>query len=122
MIGVTKMIDWARIAELKSEIGEDGFDDVVEIFLEEMEGVISRIRSAPKPETYEVDLHFLKGGAWNLGFAHFGSLCSEGERAAAAGRADEIEIEALLDDYERSKTEFLNGLMVKNSSAVSSAA
>lgn len=121
-IGVIGMIDWTRIAELRSEIGEEGFNEVVEIFLEEMEEVIARIRSAPVPETYEADLHFLKGGAWNLGFAHFGSLCSEGERTAAAGRAEEIAIGALLDNYELSKTEFVNGLGPRDSSCISSAA
>jgi histidine phosphotransfer protein HptB len=33
------MIDWQRVAELKSEVGEEAFAEVVEIFLEEVDEV-----------------------------------------------------------------------------------
>jgi len=33
------MIDWDRVVELCSEIGEEGFGEVVDLFLDEVEGV-----------------------------------------------------------------------------------
>ena len=111
------MIDWDRVSELRSEIGDDGFDEVVELFLDEVEAVVMRLKSAPDPATYEEDLHFLKGSAWNLGFADFGALCQDGERKAAQGRQSEIDIGAVLDCYGRSKTQFMADVAAKSASA-----
>ena len=33
----TDLVDWARIYELRSEIGAEDFSDVVDLFLEEVE-------------------------------------------------------------------------------------
>jgi HPt (histidine-containing phosphotransfer) domain-containing protein len=55
-------------------------------------------------------LHFLKGSALNLGFAAFADLCHGGERAAATGNQDGIDLDAVLDCYTRSKSEFIAGL------------
>lgn len=72
------MIDWLRMSELREEIGQDGFDEVVDVFLEEAEEVVARLLQAPFP-THE-DLHFLKGSALNLGFVAVAQLCQDGER------------------------------------------
>ncbi|AMY71770.1 Hpt domain-containing protein [Frigidibacter mobilis] len=101
------MIDWDRVAELRSEIGEDGLGEVVDLFLDEVEGVALRLGTAPNPARFEDDLHFLKGSAWNLGFAGFGALCQDGERKAAAGRGAEIDIAAILACYGASRQEFM---------------
>jgi hypothetical protein len=119
--GVT-VIDWTRVHELRSEIGEAGFAEVVELFLDEVEAVVMRLGSAPDPGRYEEDLHFLKGSAWNLGFRDFGAVCQDGERKAAAGRAAEIQIGAVLDSYGDSKRAFMAGLSDSAGDATSSAA
>ena len=111
------MIDWDRVSELRSEIGDDGFEEVVELFLDEVESVVMRLGSAPNPATYEEDLHFLKGSAWNLGFADFGALCQDGERKAAQGRQDEIDIGAVLDCYGKSKAQFMAEVETRSASA-----
>ncbi|MGB3146450.1 MAG: Hpt domain-containing protein [Paracoccaceae bacterium] len=105
------MIDWVRVKELRQEIGEDGFAEVVELFLEEVEEVISRLEQAPDPQRYESDLHFLKGSAWNLGFAEFGALCQSGERHAAGGSVAKVDIQTVLESYRTSKIRFLDGLI-----------
>ncbi len=80
------MISWERVRELRDEIGEDDFCEVVDLFLEEVEEVLARLRAEPNPASYEADLHFLKGSALNLGFQALGALCRDGEvRAAAKG-------------------------------------
>ena len=104
------MIDWGRIEDLQAEIGPDGFAEVVELFLDEVEEVVMRLRTAPDPATYAADLHFLKGSAWNLGFAAFGTLCEDGERQAAAGRPDGVDLPRIIDSYFASKEAFLTGL------------
>ncbi len=104
------MIDWTRVDELCGEIGYDGFAEVVELFLDEVEEVVMRIGAAPNPATYEQDLHFLKGSAWNLGFADFGALCQDGERKAASGQAASVDIRAVINSYGASKAVFIDGL------------
>lgn len=103
-------IDWTRADELRAEFGSDGFAEVVELFLDEVEGVVSRLSSHPDPAQLEADLHFLKGGAWNLGFAEFGALCQDGERKAASGNPAVIDIGRIVAVYSDSKAEFLAGL------------
>ena len=102
------MIDWQRVVELRSEIGPEGFDEVLELFLDEVEGVVMRL--GQRREKLEEELHFLKGSAWNLGFAAFGAMCQDGERKAVAGRSDEIDVPAILDCYGKSKEIFLGKL------------
>ena len=102
------MINWARVSELRDEVGEEDFDEVVEMFIEEVEEVMVRLISAPNPETYEEDLHFLKGSALSLGFSAFSDLCQIGEKAAANGQAETIDLEKVFETYAESKTEFLN--------------
>lgn len=104
------MIDWERANELRAEIGSEGFDEVVDLFLDEVESVVRRLTERPDPSRFEADLHFLKGGAWNLGFAAFGALCQDGERKAASGRPDEVDAVAIVATYFASKAEFMSGL------------
>lgn len=104
------MIDWGRVDELRLEIGDDGLAEVVDLFLDEVEEVVTRLSSQPDPRRLEEDLHFLKGSAWNLGFAEFGALCQEGERQAAGGLGGQVGLGVILDRYQQSKTAFLAGL------------
>lgn len=104
------MIDWARVNSLRAEIGDESFDEVVELFLDEVESVIARLRASPEPLHFEQDLHFLKGGAWNLGFVDFGAICQEGERQAAHGEAAAVDIGAVIEIYVRSRAAFMAGL------------
>ena len=77
---VKMMIDWERTNELCAEIGSDGFAEIVELFLDEVEGVVRRLSKQPDPSRFEADLHFLKGGAWNLGFAPRGRTADRRSR------------------------------------------
>ncbi len=107
---VVTMIDWQRVDELRQEIGDEGFAEVVELFLDEVEEVMARLRNTHFPVTYEEDLHFLKGSAWNLGFVGFGALCHDGERKAVQGDAAAIDVGAILISYDESKAAFIQGL------------
>ena len=104
------MIDWTRVEELRAEIGDAGFAEVVDLFLDEVEEVVARLHAARDRTRLEDDLHFLKGSAWNLGFAAFGVLCQSGERRAAQGQAATVDMAAVLASYAASKDCFLAGL------------
>ncbi|MDW4549183.1 Hpt domain-containing protein [Defluviimonas sp. D31] len=115
------MIDWQRVNDLRAEVGADGLGEIVELFLDEVEGIVMRLGKAPDPARFEADLHFMKGGAWNLGFAEFGALCQDGERRAAAGRADEIDIDRIVASYFASKDEFMARLATGAGAGMSAA-
>ncbi len=103
------MIDWFRVTELRDEIGAEDFEEVVEIFLEEVEGVLDKLRADDRSEL-EQDLHFLKGSALNLGFQAFSEKCQEGERLSSQGQADTVNLVEIVALYESSKTNFLQEL------------
>ena len=104
-----RMIDWARVKELRDAIGDDEFDEVVAMFLEEADEVIARIAPKMGAKTLEADLHFLKGAALNLGFADFAALCQLGERLAAAGDAC-VDVDPVRACYHDSKIALALGL------------
>jgi len=105
------MISWDRVNELRDEVGSEDFAEVAEIFLEEVDEVMDRLRATPDPSTYEAELHFLKGSALNLGFEALSGLCSKGEKAALGPDRDSIDLSAVIRTYELSKVEFSQGLL-----------
>lgn len=79
------MINWARVAELYSDFGEDSFAEIVDVFLAEVAEGLDRLRVAEDTTTLRAEFHFLKGAALNLGFDDVAAQCGEGEAQAAAG-------------------------------------
>lgn len=74
------MIDRERLAELRNEVGADDLAEVVDLFCEEVEETLDRIRAHPSASIGD-DLHFLKGSALNIGMSEVGRLCLQAERA-----------------------------------------
>lgn len=72
------MINQSRINELREEVGEDDLLEVVDIFCEEVEEVLSDLDQAPPPEI-PGKLHFLKGSALNIGFDQLSEMCRQQE-------------------------------------------
>jgi len=104
------MIDWQRVTTLRDEIGAEDFEEVVPLFLEEVEAVTDELRANPDISRLEDHMHFLKGSAISLGFATFSAMCGDGEIQAAAGGGVQVDIAAILKCYEQSKQVFLTGL------------
>lgn len=102
------MIAWDRVNELRSEIGEDDFAEVVAMFLEEADEVIGRIARTVGAKALEADLHFLKGAALNLGFAQFAAFCQDGERRAAGGDTS-VDLAQVCTSYHASKMALMAG-------------
>lgn len=103
------MLDWNRIRELRSEVGEDEFKLILELFLDEVEAVLMRLNRRA-PSRLASELHFLKGCAWNLGFRAFGLLCDEGEKLIACGRVSAFDAEAVIESYSTSKHMLIRAL------------
>ena len=104
------MIDWTRVKELRDEVGADDFQEVVDLFLEEVEEVAARVKVTSDQTTLEGDLHFLKGSALSLGFSDFANLCQDGETAFAQGKAGDVDVPNILASYDASKVVFLSKL------------
>jgi HPt (histidine-containing phosphotransfer) domain-containing protein len=103
------MIDWTRADALRAEIGDEGFHEVVNLFLDEADDAIARIARGSTPGL-EGDLHFVRGSALNLGFELLARLCDEGERAAAAGEGARVDLALIVSVYAQSRAAFLRGI------------
>lgn len=104
------MIDWGQVTRLRDEVGAEDFDDIVALFIEEVEEVTARLASGQSPVSVEEDLHLLKGSALNLGFTRFSALCQSGETRAAQGEASRVDLQPILSAYAMSKAAFLDAL------------
>jgi len=104
------MIDWMRVEELRGEVGEDAFVEVTEMFLEEVEEAIVRLKADTSRTNLADELHFLKGSALSLGFENFATLCQDDEKRLLAQGVGAVDLVALIDCYSRSKGKFLEGL------------
>lgn len=97
------MIDWARIEDLRSEIGGEDFLEVVDMFLDEADEVVGRLGGPPMPDQVESQLHFLKGAALNLGLSDLAAHCQDGERRAANGDAATVDLAKVIAVYNASR-------------------
>ncbi|MDX1782023.1 MAG: Hpt domain-containing protein [Thalassovita sp.] len=104
------MIDWNRIRDLHGEFGTDDFGEVFDLYLHEMAGVIEKLRHDPIPDDLESDLHLLKSSALNIGFSAFSEKCQTGERQATDGRADRVDLTAIIDCFDQSLSAFTENL------------
>ena len=102
------MIDWARVSELRDEVGAEDFDEVVELFLEEVDEAIAALHDLADLSELEPQCDFLKGSALNYGFRDFANLCQAGEAAAAAGQGADVDIATIVQSYAEVREVFIN--------------
>jgi histidine phosphotransfer protein HptB len=111
------MIDWKRVDELKDEIGEDGFAEVADMFLDEAEGAVKSLLRGITAEEVEGQLHFLKGSALNLGLSELAAICQDGERMAAAGEGALVDVSLVASVWRASRASLLGGLATHRAGA-----
>lgn len=107
------MINWSRVAELREEVGAEDFEEIVELFLEEVDEVIGLLRGGDGLDELEDHMHFLKGSALNIGFSTFADLCQIGESLSAEGRIEDVDVDGVLDAYDAARLYFLAESKVK---------
>lgn len=98
----TPKISWDRLAELRSEIGEEDFAEVVELFLAEFEEALVRLSSQAAELDLGNEYHALKGCAVNLGMSELAEHCAAAESGAKAG-APPPDIAVIADIFHRSR-------------------
>ena len=103
------MINWTQVSALRDEVGPEDFDEVVTLFLEEVQEVIDELPSVGNADM-ESKMHFLKGSALNLGFTDFSDLCAAGEKMAASGQSDAVDVAGVVSSYDASRAHFLGEL------------
>lgn len=100
------MLNMSRISDLKEEVGEDDFAEVIGIFFEEVEEVLEELPQATGEGLAE-KLHFLKGSALNLGLDTVGNLCRQAEVLVRDDPTSIPNIEEILKAYESSKAQLV---------------
>ena len=100
------MIDWDRVAALKEDFGEEDFDELVGVFLEEVEGAINGLHDVqPSQEGVRNQMHFLKGCAANVGFRDLAELAASIENGGGFdGMAQSVR-----NVFEQSRARLLGG-------------
>ncbi|WFE76073.1 Hpt domain-containing protein [Roseinatronobacter sp. S2] len=92
------MIDWDRVRELHNEIGEEAFEEVLTLFVEEVDDALARLRMADAADVRMAEFHFLKGAALNLGLREMADVCGRAEELAGEDtKTDEIRAGVLSD-------------------------
>ena len=107
------MIDWDRVAALKEEVGAEDFDEVIELFLVEVDEEIDALNAVPPGNPLQEKLHFLKGSALSLGFSQFSNLCQSGESALQSDPSAVVDLGAIHESYQASREVFLADLPSK---------
>jgi len=103
------LIEWNRLRELCLEIGPEDFDEIVEVFLEEVAEAIGQIDPNLDLAALEGRLHFVKSSALNLGFAGLAEMCRTGEALAAGGSRPDNQIAGIPGVFRQSLDEFHAG-------------
>ncbi len=69
------MIDWERIEDLRREVGQKDFADVVGLFFEEIDCSLPEVFELTEPDEIRDLLYFIRDSALNLGFFELARLC-----------------------------------------------
>jgi HPt (histidine-containing phosphotransfer) domain-containing protein len=111
------MINWKQVKQLEQDIGAEDFQEVVEMFLEEVDEAVDNLRPEPELEASDMAsaLHFLKGSAANLGFQVFADCCSKGEALAEKDQALSVDLKQVIGLYDQSRHAFLADVVVHTS-------
>lgn len=104
------MINWDRVRELQRDIGSEEFDEIVAIFIDEVNETAQNLREGETLQTLEMLLHSLKNSALNLGLSDLSEQCQSAEIAARAGQTDAVNLPMILQLLDHSIEQFKAGL------------
>lgn len=95
------LVNHERICALRSEVGDDGFGEVVSLFLEESDEVFARLIGRSAADV-SADVHFLRGSALTLGLDDLAEWCARHEQRPLQPQ----DFAELADLYRRSRDTF----------------
>lgn len=96
------LVNHERILALRAEVGDDGFCEVVALFLEESDEVLARLIGQESAD-HSGDVHFLRGSALTLGLDALAAWCAGHERKILQPH----DLDALAELYQLSRQAFL---------------
>lgn len=102
------MIDWNRIAELRGEICDDGFAEVLGLFFEDADDAVAKLQSTSDPVLLAEVLHSLKGSAQNLGLSEVSTLCLKEETRLVRADATLIDTGSIVTALMTARRELQN--------------
>lgn len=97
------MLDRDQLTRLRQDVGQQGFAEIVVLFLQETDEGIRKLCQEDKKSNMASDLHFLKGAALNLGLQQFGDLCHKSEILARMGQEGKVDLQELQAIYQSSR-------------------
>jgi HPt (histidine-containing phosphotransfer) domain-containing protein len=100
------MIDWERVQELQDEIGPEHMQEVIELFVTEVEEQLAGLNHTLDIVDLGKAIHFLKGCSLNIGFRVVAKLCRQLEEEAAEGTLDLENIQNLEAAFQKSRFSF----------------
>lgn len=104
------MVDWKQVNDLRAEIGEEDFGEILAAFLEETDAMIAALGRAESAAEMASILHFLKGSALNIGLSSFAEACRQAEADLASGKPAP-ELDHLHSIYRDTRTALVWALM-----------
>lgn len=102
--GVDPM-DWTRIEELRDEVGDEALEEILEVFISEIDDFIDTLNARDSVASLAGDLHFLRGAALNIGFQALAEACQSGESMAKAGQGADVDLTAIVARYGECRAE-----------------
>jgi HPt (histidine-containing phosphotransfer) domain-containing protein len=102
------LIDWPHLKELKTELGESVFCDVVMLFLDDVGVGINGLARHQDASDLQAQLHSLKGNALSLGFTNLAQQCAKSEELAVKGQHCQKELNKLSACFDESKTALIS--------------
>lgn len=95
------MIDWHQVAQLRQDIGEDEFNEVAFLILDEIQETLDRMIDSCDPDERIQSCHSLKGLASNIGFTALSCAAAQAERCCGSP-----DLESLRATYKASREAF----------------
>ncbi len=104
------MICWERVRQLRNDVGEECFREIVDAFLDEMDATTGKLAETTDAIRQRAQFHFLKGNALNLGFSELAGQCASCENATLCAAVSAGEIEEVVASYRNARSMFEAGL------------
>lgn len=97
------MVSWKRIDELRAEIGDEDFEEILTMFLSEVEESLGRMGNPIGIELLQEELHALRGAALNVGMQKVAMLCGDAEDAIKHGRQTAPDLAPVTEAFQASR-------------------
>lgn len=101
------MIDMGQITELRSDLGEETFNEVVGMFLLEVQSGIEKLDPARDLAELSAEFHMLKGSSLSLGLTELAKICGEAEAKSGSGDPNCFDKQAFQMCFDQSKAALL---------------